>query len=299
MGAGTTTTAKYNQARGALRFTTHLTMGDVYFADSGNASAGANSGGNPSDGAATLAIAQALCTANNGDVVYVADGHAETIAGAAGMTFSVAGVSYIGLGNGRKRPVITFSTSTAAQMLVTGAQISFTNFVFDLTGIDAIVAAILVTSVDVTFSNCEFIMQAAAASPALGILTAATATRLTVDSCRFLGLASTTGGTLAACIQHEVGVDFKFTNNYFRGKMTQAILNATTILGGLIASNQFHIYTGTKGIALAAGTTGAGFNNRFVVPSGTAPIVGAGFSWNSNGYTTEALTIGTPTAGAF
>ncbi len=90
-----------------------------------------------------------------------------------------------------------------------------------------------------------------------------------------------------------------FRGNYFRGKLTQGILNATTILGGLIEGNFFHIYTGTKGIALAAGTTGYGTNNRFAVPSGTSPVVGAGFTWSNNGYSTEALTIGTPTAGAF
>lgn len=215
------------------------------------------------------------------------------------MTFSTAGVSYKGLGNGRKRPVITFSTSTAAQMIVSGAQIAFDNMIFDFTGIDAIVAAISITGADVSFTNCEFICQTSTSGVVRGILTAATASRLRIDSCRFLGVQTSTGTTTTACISHEVGENFQITNNFFVGKMTQAILNAATILDGLIAGNQFHIYTGTKAIALASGTTGSGFNNRMVVASGTTPIVGAGFSWNSNGYTTEALTIGTPTAGAF
>jgi hypothetical protein len=293
----TTNASNFARARSALRFTTQPTWGNVLFADS---VAGSASGGFTADGgAATLIAAQTLATASNGDTVYVSPGHAESVIGAAGMTFSKAGVRYQGLGVGRNRPTITFSTSTAAQILVTGANITFDNFIFDLTGIDAIVAAFLVTANDVTFSNCEFIMQAAAASPALGILTAATAARFNVNNCRFLGLATTSGGTLAACIQHEVGVDFAFYDNFFRAKMTQAILNATTILGGLIRNNYIHVYTGTKGIALAAGTTGFGCNNRLVVASGTSPIVGAGFSWTGDGFTTEALTIGTPAAVAW
>lgn len=292
-----TDTSKFTKARTALRFTDIPNYGNVLFVDSVN---GSSTGGlSPDTAAATLIQAQTLATASQQDVVYVAPGHAETVTGAAGMTFSKAGIRYQGLGHGRMRPTITFSTSTAAQIIFSAANVTFNNFIFDLTGIDAIVAAISVTAADVAFEDCEFILQSSTASPAKVILTAATATRFRVERCRFLGLATTSGGTLAACISHEVGVDFLIRNCYFRGKMTQAILNAATILGGNISDNHFHIYTGTKAIALASGTTGVGYNNRITVPSGTAPVVGAGFSWAGNIYTTEALTIGTPTAGAF
>lgn len=289
MGAGTTTTAKFNQARGALRFTTHLTMGDVYFSDSGNASAGANSGGNPSDGAATLAIAQALCTANNGDVVYVADGHAESVIAAAGMTFSTSGVSYIGLGNGRKRPVITFSTSTAAQMIVSGAQILFQNIVFDFTGIDAIVAAISVTGADVAFDNCEFICNSATAGVVKGLLSAATADRWKITNSRFIGTAANSGTTTTCQIGHESGVDYDFSNNFHCGKMTQAILNTATVLRGRISGNQIVVGTGTSAITMAAASTPAIAGNRMNVASGTTPITAAaGLILGGNTYAAAA-----------
>jgi hypothetical protein len=274
-----------------------FTTGNALFADSVNGTAG-GTGFSPETATSTMILAQTAATASQGDTVYVAPGHAEAITGAAGMTFSKAGVTYVGLGSGRNRPTITFSTGTDAQMIVSGANITFRNFVFDFTGVSAIVAAISVTGADVAFEDCDFIISTGTNAPVLGILTAATAARFRVERCRATGPATSTD-TCTAWIKHEVGINFLFRDNFAIGKFTQAILNATTILGGEITSNRFHIYTGTKAIALAAGTTGVGYNNRITVPSGTAPVVGAGFSWAGNIYTTEALTIGTPTAGAF
>ena len=57
--------------------------------------------------------------------------------------------------------------------------------------------------------------------------------------------------------------------------MTQAILNATTVLRGLIDSNRFVISTGTLAISVAAASTPFITNNRINVPSGTAPITAA------------------------
>ena len=303
MTSGVTSAQKFNQARGALRFTNHVNMGDVYFANNANSNSSSGGGYTVDAPAATLMQSQSLCNTPTflttySDTVFVGAGHAETITGAAGMTFSVPGVQYIGLGNGRLRPKITFN-ATASQILITGQGVAFSNMVFDFTGIDAIVAAIALSASDCTFDTCEFICQNATAGVVRGILTSATASRLTVKNCIFRGVQTSTGQTITACISHEVGSDFRFENNFFVGKMTQAILNASTILDGLILNNQFHIYTGTKGISLAAGTTGFGTGNKFVVASGTTPVVGAAFTFTGNNYATEALAVGTPTAAGF
>lgn len=273
-------------------------LGNAWFVNSVAGAAG--NGGTAPDGALDLiATAQTKATASNGDVVFLCPGHVETVS-AAYLTLSKAGILYQGLGQGRNRPTLTWNVGTSDQIIVSGANITFRNIVFDVSGFDAIVAAFSVTGADVAFEDCDFILQAAASGPLKVILTAATAARFRVERCRFLGLAApASASTCTACISHEVGIDFKIKDCYFRGKMTQAILNAATILGGVIDNCQFHIYTGTKAIALAAGTTGLGVNNRIIVPSGTAPIVGAGFTWIGNIYGTEALTIGTPTAAPF
>jgi len=269
-----------------------LGTGARFFTDSGS---GASTGGyNPDAPSATLIQAQTLCTANDGDIVFVMPGHAESIIAAAGMTFSKAGVTYHGLGNGRLRPTITFSTDIAAQMIVSGANVTFKNIVFDLTGLDAITAAIKVTAADVAFEDCEFVTNTGTAGVVLGILTAATATRFRVERCRFLGPATNTGTTTTAQIKHEVGIDYVIRDCYCTGKMTQSILNATAVLGGLIHNNVFVVATGTKAIAVDSSSTPMITNNRINVPSGTAPIVAAAGFVAGNVYSAAAgVTAGT------
>lgn len=269
-----------------------FTVGNNMFCDSATGTA-TGPGFSPETAYSTLITAMAACVASNGDVVYVAPGHAESIVGAAGMTFSKAGIRYQGLGIGRNRPTITFSTSTAAQMIVSGANITFSNFIFDLTGISAIVAAISVTGADVAFEDCEFLISTGTNAPVLGILTAATADRLRIERCRFIGPATSTD-TCTACIKHEVGVDFIIKDCYFTGKMTQAILNATANLRGLIDSNRFVIATGTLAISVHASSTPFITNNRINVPSGTTPITAAAGFVAGNVYSAAAgVTAGT------
>jgi hypothetical protein len=271
---------------------TGLSPGDDYFVGSVTGVTG-NSGLSFAAPKATLIQGQTLATASVGDRVFVMPGHAEAIIAAAGMTFSKAGVTYIGLGVGRNRPTITFSTDTAAQMIVSGANITFRNFVFDLTGVSAIIAAISVTGADVSFEDCEFIISTGTNAPVLGILTAATATRLRIERCRFLGAATSTD-TCTACIKHEVGVDYVIRDCYFTGKMTQAILNATACLRGLIDSNRFVVATGTLAISVHSSSTPFITNNRINVPSGTTPITAAAGFVAGNVYSAAAgVTAGT------
>ena len=303
MASRATTSGNFNSARGALRFTAHPTMGDVYFVNNANTNKSAT-GGYCSDAPAdsvNTAIASLVNTptflSNYGDTVFIGAGHAESIVGAAAagtFTFSKPGVSWVGQGNGRQRPIFTFSTATTAQMIVSGAGQLFQNLVFDFTGIDAIVAAISVTAADVTFDNCDFICNSATAGVVKGILTAATADRFRVTNCRFLGPATNSGTTTTCQIGHEVGVDYVFQNNYHCGKMTQAILNATTILRGLIDGNRFVISTGTVAVTMAAASTPFITNNRINVPSGTAPITAAAGFVAGNTYSAAAgVTAGT------
>lgn len=268
------------------------TTGNYLFVSSVIGSNG-NLGTNPGQPLATLAQAVTNATAANADVVIVLPGHAETIAGAAGIALSKSGLYFVAIGTGRLRPTITWATSTAAQMTITGANVTLDNFVFILSGVSAVVAAFSVTAADVAFLNCEFVISTGTNAPVLGILTAATAARLRVENCLFIGPATSTD-TVTACIKHEVGIDYIIRNNVFKGKMTQAILNATTILGGLIDSNRFVIGTGTVAITVAAASTPFIVNNRINVPSGTAPIVAAAGFVSGNNYSAAAgVTAGT------
>lgn len=259
--------------------------GNVLFVDSGGTS---GTGFTPNSPLTTLIAAQSAATADNDDLVLVCPLHAESVIGAAGMTFSKAGVTYRGLGNGYARPTITFGTSTAAQIIISGARVKFQNFVFDFTGIDAIVAAISITAADVAFEDCTFITNSGTAGVVLGILTAATAARLRIERCQFLGPAVNSGTTTTAQIKHEVGVDYVIKDCYFTGKMTQAILNATALLRGVIDSNRFVVATGTLAISVHASSTPFIVNNRINVPSGTTPITAAAGFVAGNIYSAAA-----------
>lgn len=264
-----------------------VTSGKYIFVSSLVGSNG-NSGLSTSQPVATIAQAQVIADTAKADVIVLMPGHAESLTAAAALTINKSGVYIIGMGTGALRPTLTWSTSTAAQMIVSAANVTFDNIVFDFTGIDAIVAAISVTGADVAFLGCTFQTNSGTAGCVLGILTAATATRLRVENCLFYGPATNLGTTTTAQIKHEVGVDYVIKNNFFTGKMTQSILNATAVLRGLIDNNRFVVATGTVAITMHASSTPLISNNRINVPSGTAPIVAAAGFVAGNIYSAAA-----------
>jgi len=271
-----------------------VTTGQYIFVSSTTGSNG-NNGLSKSKAKATIAGAQAVANAGDGDVIVCLPGHAESFTAAAALTLSKSGLYIVGLGTGALRPTLTWSTSTAAQMIVSGANITFDNLRFDFTGIDAVVAAVSITAADVAFVNSEFITNTGTTGVVLGLVTAATATRFRVEGCFFHGPATNSGTTTTAQIKHEVGIDYIIRNNVFLGgKCTQNILNATAVLGGIIDNNRFVTYTGTKAIAMHASSTPFITNNRINVPSGTAPIVAAAGFVAGNVYSAAAgVTAGT------
>ena len=289
-----TNPTNFGRTRTALRGTIDAlppVSGNVYFVDSVTGSA---AGGYTMDGpAATLTQALALVTAANNDRIVVFGTHAETITAAAGVSIVKSGVQIVGLGQGRLRPTFTFTTVVGASFDVSAANVQIQNLVF-VTGIDNQTAVNNVTAADVQFLNCEWAISNGTVGAAVGILTAATADRLVVENCRFLGPAVNAGTTCAGCIQHESGVDIIIRNNYFAGKMTQAYKNVATVLRGIIDNNRFVIGTGTVAITCAAASTPLITNNRINVPSGTTPITAAAGFVSGNIYSAAAgVTAGT------
>jgi len=104
---------------------------------------------------ATIDYAVGRCTANQGDKIYVAAGHAETIIAATGLVADVAGISIIGLGNGTNRPTLTFATSTAASVVVSAANVAISNIRF-ICNIASQVTVIDCNSTGTTISDCYF-----------------------------------------------------------------------------------------------------------------------------------------------
>lgn len=272
------------------------TTGNYWFVSSVKGSDG-NFGSEVNKPKATLAAALLAAVANNGDVIVLMPGHAETLTAA--LTFSAtgdAGTTVVGLGYGSSRPTFTF-TNTAAYINMAAPNCIFMNVRF-VNGVDQQVQMVNVGAADCQFLGCEFVMQSTAVSAILGIqagTTSAAATRLVVDTCNFEGIAAGTTMTAAIELEGTNTVDYYIRNNYLTGKATQLIQNGgTTLLRGTITNNEFVVYTGTKGINMAASSTPFIVNNRFNVASGTTPIVAAAGFVAGNVYSAAAgVTAGT------
>jgi hypothetical protein len=106
-----------------------LTTGNIFFVNSATGTDAAGYGQNPDAPCDTLDYAIGLCTANNGDRIYVMPAHAETVIAAGAIAADVAGVEIIGLGQGTDRPEFTFGTDNAASVAISAANVSIRNIV--------------------------------------------------------------------------------------------------------------------------------------------------------------------------
>jgi len=108
----------------------------------------------------TIEYAMSRCLADRGDVLYVMPGHDETIAGAAGVAFDVAGVTVIGLGTGTKMARLDF-TATASTVTVTAVNISLYNLNFHA-NVSAVVIglSVIAAATDLIVDSCRFDVEA-------------------------------------------------------------------------------------------------------------------------------------------
>lgn len=127
--------------------------GDIYYVNS-TTGASASNGLSPTNPKATLAQALALATA--GDTIYVAAGHAESIATA--VAFSTSGVTVTGEGTGTTLPSFTV-TATVDGFNVTAADVVIENIRF-VTPSAVATAQINIAAANCRVSGCRFEMGA-------------------------------------------------------------------------------------------------------------------------------------------
>lgn len=230
--------------------------GNIFFVDSGatNAldAADASEHGSSWDlPFATLNYAISRCTADQGDVILLAPGHAETLsttATASGTTTTEvgvdkAGVSIIGLGTASLRPTFTCS-ATAGQIAVLAANVTIENIVMvssiaDLTDMITLDAA----SDGVTIRNCEFRDGASNKEVIAMIDIATTVDDVTIDGCRFFSTDGNDAG-LAGIRFAGSGARAIIKNCLFRGDFNTSCILATAgkLTDLYIADNVFNNY---------------------------------------------------------
>lgn len=265
--------------------------GNVFFV---NSAGPLGDGTSPAGAYATCALAQAAAVANNGDIVFVMSTHAETIAGAAGIAFSKAGIRWIFLGEGANRPTFTYSTSTAAQITVTAASVKWEGAKPILVcNIDQVVAGIAISAADCSLAF-EWQDSATNKEAVTALLGTAAADRLTVD----MTYRGQTGGSHCVAPIQLVGTDGALINIDFYGLASTAVVNFITTASTGIEVYGYAFNSGdTTGAKLVVDTQGAGkwFASVYAGAAGASFSGGSAAAMASDDVSSVAASIGTIT----
>lgn len=211
--------------------------GRLFYVDSG----GSNSHDSAQSGSlqapfATLDYAIGRCTANNGDVIVLAEGHTETVSAAGTVTVDVAGITIIGLGYGSARPTFNF-TATASTFIISAANTTVINCLFT-GGIDAVVSPIVISAADCTLVKCE--LRDVTGQMTNGILTTAGADRLLVDQFVFRGAAAAGNGAAIALVG---GDHIEIKNFQIDGNFSVAAIDVRTTATTNLQIHDGYIWT--------------------------------------------------------
>lgn len=273
--------------------------GNIWYVDSVNGTdAVAPQGKTPDFAFATLSYAISQAVANNGDWIICRQGHTEDITSAAQINVNKAGLTIIGEGYGRNRPIFNYTTATGASFDINSANVRLANLVIRPVGFDAITAAVNVKAADCLIEDCEFETADVTNQAVQAILTTAAANRMWVRNNHFHGT-SAAGSTRAIGIVG--GTDIIIENNIFRGAYTVAIgainIVTTATVNISIRDNIIQNLTAVSEKCIMdtiTGSTGQVSGNLMQILSGTAPIGGATLSWVGRNYYANALaTAGT------
>ena len=246
-------------------------------------------------------ITQAQSAASSGDVVVLMAGHAETVAGAAGIDLSKAGVTYVGLGEGAVRPTFTFS-ATASTITMTGASVSLTNIV-GVPSIDSVVSAFVVSAANVTL-GLEWRDASATVEAVRAVLTTAAADNFTLD---LIYKGYTTGNAVVNAVRLVGGRNADINVDFYGVASTAVVEFLTTATVNTQVSGYFYV-SGTTDLSKnvvdtvsgstwfvdgydgAAGQTFSGGSGQAVAPDdGSTGAVVAGADSTANAYARDVV----------
>ena len=163
--------------------------GTVRFVDSSHAAAANSLGGGQSPDKPFSTLAYVMTNASSltpalaaGDVIYLMPGHAEIIAGAAGIACATAGVKIIGLGWGAARPTFTFS-ATGSTWTITAASVYIKN-IRVTSSVNELVSMFSVSAANVTLDAVDHVDAGAAKETIQFLVTTADGDDLTIINCK-------------------------------------------------------------------------------------------------------------------
>jgi len=161
--------------------------GTAFFVDSGHAQAedSPSHGRTPEVPFATIDYAIGRCAADNGDVIFVMPGHAETTT--VTIALDIAGVSIIGLGVGRSRPAVTANFAATGVTVTVSAANCLVKNIRLVASSAAQTNQVSVLAADFEMTDCV-IEQGA--NNLIGVNIGAGAARPYIHDCLWLGTAN-------------------------------------------------------------------------------------------------------------
>jgi hypothetical protein len=211
--------------------------GDIFYVDSGGGGADATEAGTFEQPFLTIdyAMSRVNQTGNNGDIIFVKPGHAETVTT---ITCDIPGVAIVGIGVGRSMPAITAGGTAVDTMNVTAANVHIENLRF--VGAAAATSHINLAATATDFECVDCVIEHGAA-PLVAVTIVAAADRPTFDGCQFIGTAD--GPDVAIDFEGEVD-NWKVVNctfNYSPNGIDAACIraDAQVVPGGLVDNCRF------------------------------------------------------------
>lgn len=279
-----------------------LSESAILFVDSGNTASGLDAddtehGHSFQKPLLTLDYAVGLCTANQGDVILLAPGHAETLSGAADLDIDVSGITIIGLGTGSLMPTFTLGgTDAATTVEINGDNITVKSLRFEGGDTDGTTVCIdIQTGSDyVTLDGLVF-WEPTATMEILGCITLEDGTdQCTIKNCLFMN--TVTGSNTFAIKTEADEHDYLLIENCrFLGDWTDGVLdlNANAIVYPVIKDCLIQNLDATAGnaIMLNASTVATIVDCRIATGKGDGyAVTDVSASFNLETYTCEAAT---------
>jgi len=222
-----------------------------------------------------------LCSGNAGDIIYVAQGHAENINAASALNANCAGITIIGLGEGEDQPEISFITDAGAELTISAADTTIYNMRFLSNCAGGLTAGIVITGDGdgARILGCEFRETLNSSEMLIAINAAASADELVIAGNRFIGIA---GGSDTVCINLAGASNQSvIADNFFYGDWSDYVIkNGAASISMLIENNVIHNLDadggGGKIMTFHASSTGSIVGNKCYGNASGYPLVGNG-----------------------
>lgn len=235
----------------------------------------------------TIVAAIGACTANNGDVIRVMAGHAETIT--VDIDLNVAGVTIEGEGVGETRPVVTIG-AVGAKLDVDAANCKVSGIVFKIDA-DDVTTAIDVDGAGFVLEGCEILEGAGADEQAL-ISVDIAEDRCTVRNCYIKSVtAGANSGIKISAAKDRITL---IGNEIFGDFADACIHNPTSAIATRLRIDDnvlTNLQSGDHAIELVSACTGVinrNIVNSTLAAAGTAGALDGGSCFMNQNYGVDA-----------